>query len=108
MNWIFTRPGRVKFAKGEPFCFITLMQDKPLESVDLIQKNLTGDVELHGQYEAWRERRDEFNARLFKRDPGAVKEAWQRYYFKGEMPGDAPAPKTHVNKRRMKSLRLGR
>src|SRR5690606_23014215 len=23
MNWIFTRPGRVKFEKGEPFCFIT-------------------------------------------------------------------------------------
>ena len=22
MNWIFTRPGRVKFEKGEPFCFI--------------------------------------------------------------------------------------
>ena len=22
MNWIFTRPGRVKFENGEPFCFI--------------------------------------------------------------------------------------
>jgi hypothetical protein len=107
MNWIFTRPGRVKFARGEPFCFITPIQDKPLESIDLIQKTLTGDADLHGQYEAWRERRDDFNARLFKRDPGAVKEAWQRYYFKGEMPGDAPGPKTHVNKRRMKSLKLG-
>jgi hypothetical protein len=108
MNWIFTRPGRVKFAKGEPFCFITLVQDKPLEDFDLIQKTLTGDAELHGQYEAWRERRDDFNARLFKRDPATVKEAWQRYYFKGELPGDVPAPKTHVNKRRLKSLRLGR
>ena len=41
------------------------------------------------------------------RKPAAVKEAWQRYYFKGEMPDDSPAPATHVNKRRLKSLRLG-
>ncbi len=108
MNWIFTRPGRVKFAKGEPFCFITLAQDKPLEDFELVQKSLTRDADLHGQYEVWRARRDDFNARLFKRDPGAVKEAWQRYYFKGEMPDDTgPAPKAHVNKRRMKALKLG-
>ena len=36
------------------------------------------------------------------------KEAWQRYYFKGEMPdGSGPAPKAHVNKRRLKALKLG-
>ena len=23
MNWIFTRPGKVRFEKGEPFCFIS-------------------------------------------------------------------------------------
>ena len=98
----------MKFAKGEPFCFITLAQDKPLEDFELVQRSLERDVDLHGQYEAWRARRDDFNARLHKRDPGAEKEAWQRYYFKGEMPDDSgPAPKAHVNKRRMKSLKLG-
>ena len=108
MNWIFTRPGRVRFEKKEPFCFITLMQDKQLEDFELVQKTLVGDADLHGQYEARRARRDDSpNARLYKRDPAAVKEAWQRYYFKGEMPTDAPAPKAHVNKRRMRSLRLG-
>ena len=30
MNWLFTRPGKVRFEKGEPFCFITLLQDKQL------------------------------------------------------------------------------
>ena len=35
--------------------------------------------------------RDEFNQRLFRRDPEAVKEAWQRYYFKGEMPEEIGA-----------------
>ena len=54
MNWVFTRPGRVHFAKGEPFCFITLAQDKPLETVDLVQRSLDRDLDLKGQYEAWR------------------------------------------------------
>jgi hypothetical protein len=112
MNWVFTRPGRIKVAKGEPFCFITLMQDKPLETVELVQKPLERDIDLHGQSEAWRARRDDFNARLYKRDPSAVKEAWQRFYFRGEYPEEiadkAEAPTDHVNKRRLKSPRLGR
>ena len=33
-----------------------------------------------------------------------MKEAWQRFYFRGEMPDDTgPAPKAHVNKRRLKA-----
>ena len=52
---------------------------------------------------------DLFNTRLFKRDAGAVKAAWQRYYFKGEYPEDvAPARDDHVNKRRLKEPRVGR
>jgi len=107
MNWLFTRPGTVRFNKGEPFCFITLMQDKVLEEVELVQHSLEGNEDLNGQYRAWYKERDGFNKRLMGKDPAAVKEAWQRLYFKGEMPKDvdADAPKTHVNKRRMKSLR---
>jgi hypothetical protein len=33
MNWMFTRPGKVRFEKGEPFCFITLLQDKTLHEI---------------------------------------------------------------------------
>jgi hypothetical protein len=46
---------------------------------------------------------------LGQRDPATVKEAWQRFYFKGEMPeqAQAPSPTTHVNKRRLKMPRLG-
>ena len=78
-----------------------------MEQFELVQKSLTRDADLHGQYEAWRARRDDFNARLYKRDPATIKEAWQRYYFKGEMPNDAPAPKDHVNKRRMNAPEAG-
>jgi hypothetical protein len=38
-----------------------------------------------------------------------MKEAWQRFYFKGEFPEEieAPAPSTHVNKRRLKAPKVG-
>ena len=108
MNWIFTRPGKVRFDKGEPFCFITLMQDKQLEAFNVVQRSLEGNRALKDQYDAWTERRGDFNKRLKNRDPEAVREAWQRYYFKGEMPEDSgPAPNDHVNKRRLKGPKLG-
>lgn len=108
MNWIFTRPGRIRFVKNEPFCFITLVQDRVLESVEIVQKSLDRHPDLRGQYEAWRARREDFNTKLFRRDPETVKEAWQRYYFKGEMPVETNfSPKAHVNKRRLKPLKLG-
>ena len=108
MNWIFTRPGRVRFEKGEPFCFITLMQDRQMDDVQPVIRRLAANQSLQGQYEAWYKQRSDFNARLMKQDPGAMREAWQRYYFKGELPEDTgPAPKEHVNKRRLKSPRFG-
>ncbi len=50
-----------------------------------------------------------FNAGIEKGNPTTLKEAWQRFYFRGELPEDTgPAPKDHVNKRRMKRTRIGR
>lgn len=108
MNWIFTRPGRVRFEKGEPFCFITLVQDKALAQVQPVTRSLSSNEDLRLQYDAWYRQREEFNRRLMKQDPEAVRDAWQRYYFKGELPEQTgPAPKEHVNKRRLRSLRMG-
>ena len=109
MNWLFTRPGKVHFEKGEPFCFITLTQHRAMEAVQPIQRSLAANTELREQYDVWMRERSTFNNRLDKGDPDAVREAWQRYYFKGEVPEDVgPAPKDHINKRRLKSIRLGR
>ena len=108
MNWMFTRPGRVRFEKGEPFAFLTLMQDKPSAEFQPVIRSLAGNESLRLQYEAWYKQRSEFNAKLIKNEPGTVREAWQRFYFKGELPEDTgPAPKGHVNKRRMKAPKLG-
>jgi hypothetical protein len=108
MNWIFTRPGSVHFRKGEPFCFITLVQDKPLAEFQPVIRPLARNADLLGQYTAWEQHRTEFNAKIYRGDPEATKEAWQRFYFRGEYP-DAVAepPKDHVNKRRLKAPKFG-
>jgi hypothetical protein len=109
MNWIFTRPGKVRFEKGEAFCFMTLQPHRAMDQVQPIQRSLAANTELREQYEVWMRERSTFNTRLAKGDPETVREAWQRYYFRGEVPDQVgPAPKDHVNKRRLKTIRLGR
>ncbi|MCI3134007.1 DUF6065 family protein [Phenylobacterium aquaticum] len=109
MNWIFTRPGKVRFEKGEPFCFITLVQDRVLDDVQPVIRSMASNPELREQYGLWEKHRSAFNKKIFQADPEAVKTAWQRFYFKGEFPEDAAEPpKEHVNKRRLKAPRLGR
>jgi hypothetical protein len=85
------------------------MQDKPLEDFEVVQRPLESDEVLRGQYDAWANKREAFNQRLHAREPEAVKAAWQRYYFKGEVPDETDyKPKDHVNKRRLKAPRFGR
>jgi len=104
----FTRPGRVKFEKGEPFCFITPIEHRKVEQFEPVIRTLESNPNMHGQFEAWNRARTDFNQRLAAGDPEAAKEAWQRYYFKGEVPEDlGKAPETHVNKRRLKGPRIG-
>jgi len=109
MNWMMTRPGRVRFEKGEPFCFVTLTPHRVMEQVQPIQRSIASNPGLRDQYEVWMRERTDFNNRLAKQDPDAAREAWQRFYFKGEIPPDAPGapPKDHINKRRLKSVKLG-
>ncbi len=104
MNWIMTRPGRVYFNKGEPFCFINLIEHQKMDAVQPVLKYLDADPELLKQYQVWTEKRTEFNAKLEERDPETMKQAWQRFYFKGEIPvEDADAPAEHMVRRRLKS-----
>lgn len=105
MNWIFTRPGRVRWKRDEPFCFITMMEHRRMEQVQPLIRSLDRDPVLMGQYEVWNRERTNFNQRLNRGDPATLKEKWQRYYFKGELPPEAPgeAPAEHVNKRRLKT-----
>jgi hypothetical protein len=105
MNWRFTAPGRVRFEKDEPFCFIQPVQHHLIEAFQPVGAPLDADSDLGRQYEAWKAVRSDFNTRLANGDPEAAKQAWQRYYFRGEFPDPAaPRPESHVNKRRLAGL----
>ena len=68
--------------------------------------SLDRDPEIHGQFEVWNRERSNFNRRLSSGDPDTVRESWQRFYFKGEIPEEGPAPVDHVNKRRLKPIKF--
>ena len=103
MNWIFTAPGRVRFEKGEPFCFINVVEHNKLDRFEPVIRSLESEPELKDQYAVWSTSRSEFNQKLSERDPEALKESWQRFYFKGAPPErGGPKPEVHVHKRRLK------
>ena len=105
MNWQMTRPGRVTFAKGEPFCFVTLQQHTLLEAVQPERRALADNPQLAADYAAWQTSRADFIERLEARDPGAVEAGWQRNYMRGVKPTGQAAPDTHATKRRLRPLR---
>jgi hypothetical protein len=105
MNWQLTRPGSVRFEKGEPFCFITLVQDKKLEDVQPVLRQLDSNEALKKDYVAWAESRADFNKRLKVREEKAEKERWQRHYMHGKNVATGEEADSHVTKRRLKSPR---
>jgi hypothetical protein len=102
MNWQLTAPGTVVFEKDEPFCLVFPVGQGAFEAVEPVIRDLDQEPELKAQYTAWRDRRGEFLARLRAHDDAALKQAWQRFYFKGELPeAGIKAPDTHTNKLRL-------
>ena len=79
-----------------------------MEAFEPVIRSLESNPGMKGQFEAWNRARTDFNTRLASGDPEAAKEAWQRFYFKGEVPEElGTAPATHSNKRRLKTPRVG-
>ena len=102
MNWQFTRPGAVRFEKGEPFCRIVPIVAKALEETTPEIHLLESDMELAGQFREWRERRDLFRVNVRAGDRQTIRQAWQKFYFKGELADGKPAEAPH----HVKKLRL--
>ncbi|WP_374448847.1 DUF6065 family protein [Stella sp.] len=101
MNWQMTRAGRVRFEKGEPFCQIVPVPAGGLEGVVPTIRSIDADPELKAEYEAYRDRRTEFLRQLAEREPEAVREGWQKFYFRGRLPTGTRAPVTHASKLRL-------
>ena len=48
-----------------------------------------------GQFREWRERRDLFRVNVHAGDQQAIRQAWQKFYFKGELADGKPAEAPH-------------
>lgn len=102
MNWRFTRPCTVRFAKGDPFCFVTFCPHALLDNVAPRLADINDDAKLKAEYTEWGKSRAEFNQALLEGNPAAVSKKWQRGYFQGkDLEGHAPL--FHVNKRRLQA-----
>jgi len=95
MNWKFTRPNwKVRFEKGEPFCFFFPVEHGLLERFNPTFKQINQDPELGKQYKfAFRKRT--FLSFLLKRLKGKELKIekkdrkrleFQGWYMRGEMP----------------------
>lgn len=100
MNWQMTRPGAVRFDKGEPVCMIFPVPSRAIETFEPEIRRLADDEALAGQAYAWKARRDDFMRRFARSDPATLAEAWQKYYFLGKLPDGTAAPADHLNKLR--------
>jgi hypothetical protein len=113
MNWKFTRPNlRVRFEKGEPFCFFFPVQHGLLEQINPVFERLADDPELEKQYRFALYKRALPNA--VKRLKGeelkiAERERFEGWYIRGEMPDGT---ETAGHKRRLElkpfTMRPGR
>jgi hypothetical protein len=98
MNWQLTRPGTVCFEKDEPFCTVFPVEHGVLEKFIPHIRNITDTPDLHRQFGAWRAEREIFLERLNEGDPDALRQAWQKYYFHGELTEITPKAPSHVRK----------
>jgi hypothetical protein len=103
MNWQMTRPGRVRFEKGEPFCFITLIEYKKLEEVQPTLRLLETNEALHREFKIWAESRSDFNKRLKNNEEQAIRDRWQRHYLRGINIATGDAADNHATKRKLKA-----
>ena len=88
VNWIFTRPGTVRFAAGEPFCQLVPVLQHAIEWIEPEVRDIREDPALC----------KEFEAALSKRTAGpngapGCPADWQRDYMKGLYADGKPAPR---------------
>ena len=93
MNWKLTAVGRpVTFEAGEPFCMVVPQRRGELERFRPRVLDLEADPEVARGYAAWGESRERFLAELEVPGSEAVKQGWQKDYFRGTAPDGTAAP----------------
>jgi hypothetical protein len=107
MNWRFTRPGRVRFDAGEPFCHLMPLQRSLTEDVQAEWRPIAEAPELERLHHEWTQSRGRFLQELGNPASEAWQQKWQRGYFRGETgDGHGSAP-GHRSKLRLPMLERG-
>jgi len=104
MNWKFTRSATwVEFARNEPICMIVPIQLDLLENARPSIMEIEKNIETSRNYRLWCQSCRDFNERLRNREPEALKQGWQRYYFRGSAPhaGSEPIPEASAHRTRL-------
>jgi predicted 2-oxoglutarate/Fe(II)-dependent dioxygenase YbiX len=100
-NWQMLGSGTVRFEKDEVYCTIMPIPKDYLGDWQVAVHAWGDDPVLSAEEAQFRASRIDFQARMDKRDPAAIKEAWQRHYFVGRHP-DGTENADHVNKLRLR------
>lgn len=103
MNWQMTRPGKVRFKAGEPFCFITLQEHRRLEEITPKIKKLSSDPVFEQQNKSWSTDRQKFNDNMEAGDKKTKEQGWQRHYMQGSNADANVSADDHDTKRRLKN-----
>jgi hypothetical protein len=95
MNWAFTQAGGLRFEEGEPFCTIFPVPRGLVDAVEPEIRDIASDPETRGRYETWSAARGRFNRDLGARKPEAVRQKWQKHYYRGTWPEGGQAIPAH-------------
>lgn len=101
MNWMFTRPGVVRFEAGEPFCFVTPIGYHALDAVVPEVRPIEADPAVAAAYQSYSSLRQSFNDKLAANDPETLRQGWQKWYMRGASPDGSERNPAHVSKLRL-------
>ena len=93
MNWKITTVNRpVVFHEGEPFCMVVPQPRGDLERFAPQIRELEDDPDIAEAFTKWSESRNRFLAGLSSAEHEAVKQQWEKHYFRGTAPDGTKAP----------------
>jgi Family of unknown function (DUF6065) len=105
MNWKFTRRNHwVRFAAGEPVCFVFPVQRGALEQMQPRLVPLAEAPEVAEEFAAWSRSRNEFQATVAEKAPQAPADRWQKRYYRGLTMQDRQGVADHRTKLRLREF----
>jgi hypothetical protein len=108
MNWQFTRTNsRIRFEEGEPYCHIFPIERGSLERIEPTTMPLSEAPAIEREFKLWSESRNSFNADLQEPGSEAVRERWQKTYFRGRHPSGEATEADHRSRLRLKDFGSG-